>query len=68
MEINRQMITSLLASDDATLRGKLLEISEVVGIARGDAENLLKDMTRVRALLTMVSDDDVRTFLEKFKR
>lgn len=68
MEINRQMINALLSSDDDTLRRKLLEISEVVGISRDEAEKLLGDMTRVRALLTMVSDDDVRSFIEKFKR
>ena len=68
MEINKQMLNTLLSYDDDTLRSKLVEISEYVGISRSDAVKLTADIPRVRAMLSMVSDDDVRGFLSKFKK
>ena len=63
MEINKESLSELLSYDDETLREKLLEIAEVIGISRTDAQNMTKDMAKARALLTMVSDDDLRKFL-----
>ena len=63
MEINKKSLSELLSYDDETLREKLLEIAEVIGISRTDAQNMTKDMPKARALLTMVSDDDLRKFL-----
>lgn len=68
MEINKQMLNTLLSYDDDTLRAKLVEISEYVGIDRAEAIKLTSDIPRVRAMLSMVSDDDVRGFLSKFKK
>ncbi len=63
MEINKKSLSELLSYDDETLREKLLEIAEVIGISREDAQNMTRDMAKARALLTMVSDDDLRKFL-----
>ena len=68
MEINKQMLNTLLSYNDDTLRSKLVEISEYVGISRDDAVKLTADIPRVRAMLAMVSDDDVRDFLTKFRK
>lgn len=63
MEINKKSLLELLSYDDETLRKKLLEIAEVIGISREDAQSMTRDMAKARALLTMVSDDDLRKFL-----
>ena len=63
MEINKKSLSELLSYDDETLREKLIEIAEVIGISREDAQNMTRDMAKARALLTMVSDDDLRKFL-----
>lgn len=63
MEINKKSLSELLSYDDETLRKKLLEIAEVIGISREDAQSMTRDMAKARALLTMVSDDDLRKFL-----
>ena len=63
MEINKKSLSELLSYDDETLREKLLEIAEVIGISREDAQSMTRDMANARALLTMVSDDDLRKFL-----
>lgn len=68
MEINKKNLEALLASDDETLRAKLLEIANVTGIVKEDAEKMTGDMRRVRALLTMVSDDDIRNFIGNLKK
>ena len=63
MEINKKSLSELLSYDDETLREKLLEIAEVIGISGEDAQSMTRDMAKARALLTMVSDDDLRKFL-----
>lgn len=63
MEINKKSLSELLSYDDETLREKLLEIAEVIGISREDAQSMTRDMAKARALLTMVSDDALRKFL-----
>lgn len=68
MEINKELLTALLSYDDETLKGKLLEIADVAGLGRAEAQKLLSDMPRVRAMLSMISDDDVRGFLTRLKR
>lgn len=68
MEINKKSLEMLMALDDEALRGKLLEIAEVAGIGKDDAQKLTGDMRRVRALLMMVSDDDIRNFLTNLKK
>lgn len=68
MEINKQLLDTLLSYDDDTLREKLLDIADVAGLGRTEAQKLLLDMKRVRAMLSMISDDDVRSFLSKIKK
>lgn len=68
MEINKSTLTALLSLDDDALRSKLLDIAEVTGMSRDDASKMTSDMRRVRALLTMVSDDDIRNFLSRIKK
>ena len=68
MEINKENLSKLLALDDDTLREKLLEIAALIGIKAEDAKNMTGDMSKARALLTMVSDDDLRRFLGGLKK
>ncbi len=68
MEINKQNLSALLACDDDTLRAKLLEIADVLGIDRAEAAKMTQDMGKARALMTMVSDDDLRKFLGGLKK
>lgn len=68
MEINKENLSKLLALDDDTLREKLLEIAALIGIRAEDAKNMTGDMSKARALLTMVSDDDLRRFLGGLKK
>ena len=68
MEINKENLSKLLALDDDTLREKLLEIAALIGIKAEDAKNMTGDMSKARALLTMVSDDDLRLFLGGLKK
>ena len=68
MEINKENLSKLLALDDDTLREKLLEIAALIGIKAEDAKNMTGDMSKARALLTMVSDDDLRRCLGGLKK
>ena len=68
MEINKDNLSKLLALDDATLREKLLDIAALIGINAEAAKNMTGDMSKARALLTMVSDDDLRRFLGGLKK
>ena len=68
MVINKENLSKLLALDDDTLREKLLEIAALIGIKAEDAKNMTGDMSKARALLTMVSDDDLRRFLGGLKK
>ena len=68
MEINKQNLSALLACDDDTLRAKLLEIADVLGIDREEASKMTQDIGKARALMAMVSDDDLRKFLGGLKK